>query len=90
MIWYYSGNRDEDVFDEADRFDISRSNARATISFGFGIHRCLGMRLAEMQMHILWQEILARWKRIEITGDVERVESNFVNGYAKMPVRIVA
>ena len=54
------------------------------------MHRCLGMRLAEMQMHILWQEILARWQRIEITGDVERVESNFVNGYARMPVRIIA
>jgi cytochrome P450 len=90
VMWYYSGNRDEDVFSDADRFDINRSNARSTISFGFGVHRCLGMRLAEMQMHILWQEILARWRRIEITGDIERVESNFVNGYARMPVRIVA
>ena len=90
VIWYYSGNRDEDVFDDGNRFDITRANARSTISFGFGVHRCLGMRLAEMQMHILWQEILARWQRIEITGDVERVESNFVNGYARMPVRIIA
>ena len=89
VMWYYSGNRDEDVFPNGDDFDISRPNARSTISFGFGIHRCLGMRLAEMQMRILWQEILARWQRIEITGDVERVESNFVNGYARMPVRIV-
>jgi cytochrome P450 len=90
VMWYYSGNRDEEVFPDGDRFDITRSNARSTISFGFGVHRCLGMRLAEMQMHILWQEILARWKRIEITGEIERVESNFVNGYARMPVRIVA
>ena len=90
VIWYYSGNRDEAVFEDGDRFDINRPNARSTISFGFGVHRCLGMRLAEMQMHILWQEILARWRRIEITGEVERVESNFVNGYARMPVRIVA
>ncbi len=90
VMWYYSGNRDEDIFPDGDRFDINRSNARSTISFGFGVHRCLGMRLAEMQMHILWQEILARWKRIEITGEIERVESNFVNGYARMPVRIVA
>jgi cytochrome P450 len=90
VMWYYSGNRDEDVFPDGDRFDITRSNARSTISFGFGVHRCLGMRLAEMQMHILWQEILARWKRIEITGEIERVESNFVNGYAHIPVRIVA
>jgi len=90
VMWYYSGNRDEDVFPDGDTFDITRPNARSTISFGFGIHRCLGMRLAELQLRILWQEILGRWKRIEITGDVERVESNFVNGYTRMPVRIVA
>ncbi len=90
VMWYYSGNRDESVFPDGDAFDITRPNARSTISFGFGIHRCLGMRLAEMQMRVLWQEILARWKRIEITGTVERVESNFVNGYSRMPVRIVA
>ncbi|MEQ8857918.1 MAG: cytochrome P450 [Pseudomonadales bacterium] len=90
VMWYYSGNRDEDVFPDGDTFDITRANARSTISFGFGIHRCLGMRLAEMQMRVLWQEILARWQRIEITGAVERVESNFVNGYSRMPVRIVA
>jgi len=90
VMWYYSGNRDESVFDDGDRFDIRRANARSNISFGFGLHRCLGMRLAELQMRILWQEILARWTRIEIVGPVERVESNFVNGYSKMPVRIVA
>ncbi|MDZ7669453.1 MAG: cytochrome P450 [Gammaproteobacteria bacterium] len=90
LMWYYSGNRDEAVFPDGDTFDITRPNARSTISFGFGIHRCLGMRLAEMQMRVLWQEILSRWQRIEITGAVERVESNFVNGYARMPVRIVA
>jgi cytochrome P450 len=89
VMWYYSGNRDESVFDNADAVDIMRHNARSTISFGFGLHRCLGMRLAELQMRILWQEILARWQRIEIAGDVERVESNFVNGYARMPVRII-
>jgi len=90
VMWYYSGNRDEDVFPNGDDFDITRPNVRSTISFGFGIHRCLGLRLAELQMRVLWQEILARWQRIEITGEVERVESNFVNGYARMPVRIVA
>ncbi len=90
VMWYYSGNRDEDIFADADSFDITRKNARNNIAFGFGLHRCLGMRLAELQMRILWQEILARWQRIEVTGDVERVESNFVNGYAKIPVRIVA
>ncbi len=90
VMWYYSGNRDESVFENADALDITRKNARHTVSFGFGLHRCLGMRLAEMQMRVLWQEILARWQRIEITGEVERVESNSVNGYAKMPVRIIA
>ena len=60
------------------------------MSFGFGLHRCMGMRLAELQMQILWEEILKRWTRIEVTGPIERVESNFVNGYSKMPVRIVA
>jgi cytochrome P450 len=90
VMWYYSGNRDESIFENGDVFDITRENARSTISFGFGLHRCLGMRLAELQMRILWQEILARWQRIEITGDVERVESNFVNGYARMPVKIIA
>ena len=90
VMWYYSGNRDESVFPDGNRFDITRTNTRNSMSFGFGIHRCLGLRLAELQMRVLWQEILQRWQRIEITGAVERVESNFVNGYAKMPVRIVA
>ena len=90
VMWYYSGNRDEAVFDNANAFDISRANARNTISFGFGLHRCMGMRLAELQMQVLWEEILKRWQRIEITGSIERVESNFVNGYSKMPVRLVA
>jgi len=89
VMWYYSGNRDESIFENADAFDITRSNARNSVSFGFGVHRCLGIRLAELQMRILWQEILARWTKIEIVGDVKRVESNFVNGYSKMPVRII-
>ena len=90
VMWYYSGNRDESVFDNSDELDITRQNSRNSLSFGFGLHRCLGMRLAEMQMRVLWQEILKRWQRIEIVGEVKRVESNFVNGYSKMPVRIIA
>jgi cytochrome P450 len=89
-MWYYSGNRDEDVFDQANDFDIERKNARQNISFGFGLHRCLGMRLAELQMRILWSEILSRWQRVELTGEPQRVDSNFVNGYLKMPVKIIA
>ena len=90
VMWYYSGNRDESVFANSNTLDITRKNSRNSLSFGFGLHRCLGMRLAEMQMRILWQDILKRWQRVEVVGAVERVESNFVNGYAKMPVRIIA
>ena len=89
VMWYYSGNRDEEVFENANDFDIERSNARQNISFGFGIHRCLGMRLAELQMRILWSEILQRWQRVELTCEPERLASNFVNGYTKMPVKII-
>jgi len=89
VMWYYSGNRDEEVFENANDFDIERANARHNISFGFGIHRCLGMRLAELQMRILWSEILKRWQRVELTGEPERLASNFVNGYTKMPVKII-
>ena len=90
VMWYVSGNRDERFFDKPNDYIIDRENVRKHLSFGFGIHRCMGNRLAELQLRILWQEILVRWQRIEITGEIERVESNFVNGYAKMPVRIVA
>lgn len=90
VMWYLSGNRDESVFNDAESLDIERANARQHLSFGFGIHRCLGMRLAEMQLKILWQEILKRWQRIEIVGDIERVPSNFVNGYSSIPVKLIA
>ena len=90
VMWYLSGNRDESMFADADRLDIERDNARQHLAFGFGIHRCLGMRLAEMQLKILWTEILERWQRVEIVGPIERVPSNFVNGYTRMPVKLVA
>ena len=61
VMWYLSGNRDESVFDDADRFIIDRPNARQHVSFGYGLHRCMGNRLAEMQLRILWEEILARF-----------------------------
>jgi cytochrome P450 len=73
VMWYYSGNRDESVFANSNTLDITRKNSRNSLSFGFGLHRCLGMRLAEMQMRILWQEILKRWQRVEVVGAVERV-----------------
>lgn len=88
IMWYLSGNRDESVFPDADCLNIERKNVRQHLSFGFGIHRCLGMRLAELQLKILWEEILKRWDRIEIVEPPERVYSNFVNGYSKMMVQV--
>lgn len=88
VMWYYSGNRDTDVFDDPNVVNIERRNVRQHLSFGFGIHRCLGMRLAELQLKILWEEILKRWSSVEIVEQPERVFSNFVNGYTEMKVRI--
>ncbi len=89
IMWYVSGNRDEEVIENADKFLIDRPRARQHLSFGFGIHRCVGNRLAEMQLKIVWEEILKRWDRIEVMGAPERIPSSFVKGYATLPVRIV-
>ncbi|WP_290495156.1 cytochrome P450 [Hyphomonas sp. UBA4494] len=86
VMWYASGNRDEDVIDDPDDFRIDRDNARRHLSFGFGIHRCMGNRVAEMQLRILWEEIMNRFERVEVTGEPTRVLSNFVLGYEKLPV----
>jgi cytochrome P450 len=86
VMWYVSGNRDEEVIENPDAFIIDRVNPRNHISFGFGIHRCMGNRLAEMQLRILWEEILKRFERIEVVGEPERVHSNFVMGYSALPV----
>jgi cytochrome P450 len=88
LMWYASGNRDSSVFENADDFDIERPNARQHLSFGFGIHRCMGNRLAELQLRILWEEILVRFEKIELMGEPERTYSSFVNGYTYMPVRV--
>ena len=85
-MWYVSGNRDEAKFEDADDFDIGRRNARNHISFGYGVHRCMGNRVAEMQLRLVWEEILKRFRRVEVVGPPERVESNFVLGYEKLPV----
>ncbi len=90
VMWYASGNRDEDVFDDADAFDVARDNARRHVSFGFGIHRCMGKRLAELQLRILLEEMIARRWRIEVVGEAITVRSNFVHGFDELPVRIVA
>jgi len=86
VMWYVSGNRDERAFDKPDDFIIDRPDVRKHIAFGFGIHRCMGNRLAELQLRILWEEILRRFERIEVVGEPGRVMSNFVHGYTSLPV----
>jgi cytochrome P450 len=88
VMWYLSGNRDPDAIENPDSFVIDRARPRQHLSFGFGIHRCVGNRLAELQLKILWQEILARFPKIEVTGAPQRVYSNFIRGIRSMPVRI--
>jgi len=85
-MWYISGNRDEEVIERPNDFIIDRANPRHHLSFGFGIHRCMGNRLAEMQLRLLWEEILTRFDYIEVVGEPERVQSSFVRGYSDLPV----
>jgi cytochrome P450 len=90
IMWYLSGNRDEEAIENPNQFIIDRARPRQHLAFGFGIHRCVGNRLAEMQLKILWEEILKRDLRIEVLGDPVRVRSPFVRGYTELPVRIAA
>jgi len=87
-MWYLSGNRDDAAIAEPDRFIVDRERPRQHLSFGFGIHRCVGNRLAELQLKILWEELLARFPVIEVVGEPTRVRSAFVLGFTKLPVRI--
>lgn len=86
VMWYVSGNRDETVIQDANKFIIDRVNPRQHLSFGFGIHRCMGNRLGEMQLRIVWEEILKRYSDVEVVGEPKRVLSNFVRGIEYMPV----
>ncbi|MDR3483858.1 MAG: cytochrome P450 [Bradyrhizobium sp.] len=90
VMWYISGNRDEEKIDRADEFIIDRAKPRQHLSFGAGIHRCVGDRLAEQQLRILWEEILQRNLRFEIVGAPQRLYSNFIRGIRALPVRIVS
>jgi cytochrome P450 len=90
VMWYVSGNRDDEIIDRPDEFIIDRAQPRIHMSFGFGIHRCVGMRLADLQLKIIWEEILKRFERIEVVGEPKRVYSSFVRGYEELPVRIAA
>jgi cytochrome P450 len=90
VMWYLSGNRDEEAIDNPEAFIIDRARPRQHLSFGFGIHRCVGNRLAELQLKVLWQEILQRFPRIDVVGEPTRTKSNFVHGFTAMPVVIPA
>ena len=87
-MWYVSGNRDDEVIDNPNDFIIDRKNARHHLSFGFGIHRCMGNRLAEMQLRVLWEEIMKRFRFVEVVGEPVRTLSAFVKGYLELPVRV--
>jgi cytochrome P450 len=87
-MWYISGNRDAEAIEDADRFIIDRARPRQHLSFGFGIHRCVGNRLAELQLTILWEEIMQRFPVIEVVEPPKRVYSTFVHGISSMMVRI--
>jgi cytochrome P450 len=89
LNWYISANRDPSLFDDPDRIDIERANVDQHLSFGYGVHRCMGLRLAEMQLRVLWEEILARFERIEVQAEPTRTLSSFVHGYASLPVQVI-
>jgi cytochrome P450 len=90
LMWYASGNRDESVFERADELWIDRPNPRKHLAFGYGIHRCVGMRVGEMQLRIVWEEVLKRFAHVEVVSGPVRVPSPFVNGYARMDVKLHA
>lgn len=88
VMWYVSANRDEAAIPRANEFLIDRENSKNHLAFGLGIHFCMGSRIAEMQLRVLWEEIMKRFRFVEVVGKPERVKSSFVKGYAKLPVRV--
>jgi cytochrome P450 len=88
VMWYVSGNRDDEVIERPNDYVIDREKARQHLSFGFGIHRCVGNRLAELQLRVIWEEILKRFPEIEVLEEPKRTYSTFVRGYESMPVII--
>ena len=88
VMWYVSGNRDEEMIERANDYIIDRPRVRQHLSFGFGVHRCVGNRLAELQLRIVWEEILKRFPVIELVSEPRRTFSNFVKGYESMEVII--
>ncbi len=90
VMWYLSGNRDETAIYRPEEFIIDRKNPRQHLSFGYGIHRCMGNRLAELQLRIIWEEIHKRYKFVEVVGEPERLLSNLVRGITRLPVKLHA
>jgi cytochrome P450 len=90
VMWYISGNRDDDAIDRPNEFLVDRARPRQHLSFGFGIHRCVGNRLAELQLCILWEEMLKRGMVVEMLAEPTRIYSNFIHGISALPVRIAA
>jgi cytochrome P450 len=88
VLWYCSANRDEEVFDDAERFLIDRPHVRRHAGYGFGIHRCFGRYVAELELRILWEEILNRFARIEVVAPPIRFASNFAAGFESLIVRV--
>ena len=88
VMWYASGNQDETVIHDPERLIIDRSNARRHLSFGFGLHRCMGNRLAEMQLRVMWEEIMKRFYKIEVKSEPKRIYSSFVKGYSELRVML--
>jgi cytochrome P450 len=89
VMWYVSGNRDPEVFEHPDAFRIDRPNARSHMSFGFGIHRCMGNRVGEMQLRVLWEEIMKRFHKVEVVGEPVRTRHVFIRGFTELPVRLI-
>jgi len=90
VMWYASGNRDEEAIDRADEFLIDRADVRKHLSFGWGRHFCVGSRVAELQVRVLWEELMARYSNVEVVGEPVRTRSSFVNGYLNLPVKLHA
>jgi cytochrome P450 len=88
ILWYKSANRDETVFDEPDVIKVDRENARRHVAFGYGVHRCVGARLAELQLRTLIEEMIKLDIRPRVTGKVERLENVFINGFSKIEVTL--
>ncbi len=88
VMWYVSANRDESAIPRANEFLIDRENSKHHLSFGWGIHFCMGSRMAEMQLRVLWEEVMKRFRFVEVVGDPVRIKSSFVKGFAELPVRV--